>query len=181
MKTYTLKELMDSYDENTQAGIFNEYVPASVARGPYEALYAIEKESCANNLRSLQRIGKLCREALAAADKEQAMEYGREVKSPSDDRCVNCGSHCINPHLHGREDGIDLDLCDVCYWRARAEPVISRLARLERVMEAGKVLRGASRRVGEENYTPGEPYCYDEHYRNPWEEFDVAIAPFKED
>ena len=31
-----------------------------------------------------------------------------------------CGSYAINPHEHGREDGVDLDLCDVCYWRKRA-------------------------------------------------------------
>lgn len=31
----------------------------------------------------------------------------------------SCGSMAINPHCHGREPGVDLDLCDVCYWRAR--------------------------------------------------------------
>jgi hypothetical protein len=30
-----------------------------------------------------------------------------------------CGSMAINQHCHGREPGVDLDLCDVCYWRAR--------------------------------------------------------------
>lgn len=34
--------------------------------------------------------------------------------------CKQCGSHAINPHRHGR-DNTDLDLCDVCYWRTRAE------------------------------------------------------------
>ena len=34
--------------------------------------------------------------------------------------CKICGSHAINPHLHDRVPGEDLDLCDVCYWRARA-------------------------------------------------------------
>lgn len=34
--------------------------------------------------------------------------------------CKNCGSYAINPDHHGR-DGTDLDLCDVCYWRKRAE------------------------------------------------------------
>lgn len=34
--------------------------------------------------------------------------------------CKRCGSHAINPHLHGR-DTSDIDLCDVCYWRRRAE------------------------------------------------------------
>lgn len=32
-----------------------------------------------------------------------------------------CGSYAINPHCHGRESGVDLNLCDVCYWRTRAE------------------------------------------------------------
>ena len=31
-----------------------------------------------------------------------------------------CGSYAINPHSHGRQNGVDLDLCDVCYWRTRA-------------------------------------------------------------
>ena len=31
----------------------------------------------------------------------------------------SCGSMAINPHCHGREPGVDLGLCDVCYWRAR--------------------------------------------------------------
>lgn len=35
-------------------------------------------------------------------------------------QCKECGSYAINPHCHGREPGVDLDLCDVCYWRARA-------------------------------------------------------------
>lgn len=33
--------------------------------------------------------------------------------------CVMCGSQAINDHLHGRERGVDLDLCDVCYWKKR--------------------------------------------------------------
>ncbi len=35
--------------------------------------------------------------------------------------CKKCGSFAINPNLHEREPGVDLDLCDVCYWRVRAE------------------------------------------------------------
>ena len=31
--------------------------------------------------------------------------------------CKTCGSHAINPK--DRELGDALDLCDVCYWRAR--------------------------------------------------------------
>lgn len=34
--------------------------------------------------------------------------------------CKQCGSYAINHNLHGR-DGSDPDLCDVCYWRKRAE------------------------------------------------------------
>lgn len=34
--------------------------------------------------------------------------------------CKRCGSYAINHHCHGR-DGADADLCDVCYWRRRAE------------------------------------------------------------
>lgn len=31
-----------------------------------------------------------------------------------------CGSYAINPQMHGR-DNTDLELCDVCYWRKRAD------------------------------------------------------------
>ena len=34
-------------------------------------------------------------------------------------RC-KCGSFAINHNRHGR-DGSDPDLCDVCYWRKRAD------------------------------------------------------------
>lgn len=36
--------------------------------------------------------------------------------------CIKCGSQAINHNCHGR-DGSDGDLCDVCYWRKRAEAV----------------------------------------------------------
>lgn len=44
-------------------------------------------------------------------------------------RCsiTGCGSYAINPGQHGRTEGADLDLCDVCYWRKRApepKPII---------------------------------------------------------
>ena len=35
-------------------------------------------------------------------------------------KCKECGSFAVNHHLHGR-DGSDGDLCDVCYWRKRAQ------------------------------------------------------------
>ena len=34
-----------------------------------------------------------------------------------------CGSYAINPSHHGRDPKVDLDLCDVCYWRKRAKLV----------------------------------------------------------
>jgi hypothetical protein len=36
-------------------------------------------------------------------------------------QCKQCGSFAINENSHGREPGKDLHLCDVCYWRKRAE------------------------------------------------------------
>ena len=36
-------------------------------------------------------------------------------------KCTRCHSHAINEHLHGRFVGNDGELCDVCYWRKRAE------------------------------------------------------------
>jgi len=51
---------------------------------------------------------------------------GKQCKTPG------CGSHAVNPHLHGREPGADLDLCDICYWRTRAEKLLE-----ERDIEAG--------------------------------------------
>jgi hypothetical protein len=35
-------------------------------------------------------------------------------------QCKLCGSWAINHGRHGR-DGTDVDLCDVCYWRKRAD------------------------------------------------------------
>ena len=36
-------------------------------------------------------------------------------------KCNRCGSYAVNPGRSGRDDTSDLDLCDVCYWRKRAE------------------------------------------------------------
>ena len=46
-------------------------------------------------------------------------------------QCDRCGSYAINHHCHGR-DGSDGDLCDVCYWRKRAErqPLTDELLKL---------------------------------------------------
>lgn len=35
--------------------------------------------------------------------------------------CKRCGSYAINEHAHGRAKGHNTDLCDVCYWRNKAE------------------------------------------------------------
>ena len=35
--------------------------------------------------------------------------------------CTRCRNYGINEHHHGRIVGTDSDLCDVCYWRKRAE------------------------------------------------------------
>ena len=58
---------------------------------------------------------KAARLALA---KEQpiAVSFSSTVR-----RCTRCRSGAINPSDHGRTDGVDLDFCDVCYWRKRAE------------------------------------------------------------
>ena len=59
---------------------------------------------------------KAARLALA---KEQpiAVSFSSTVR-----RCTRCRSGAINPSDHGRTEGTDLDLCDVCYWRKRAQP-----------------------------------------------------------
>lgn len=60
------------------------------------------------------------------------------------DNCTHCGSGAINPHLHGRDEDADLDLCDVCYWRERAvgsEEIIERLrTELAHIKELGRPL-----------------------------------------
>lgn len=48
-------------------------------------------------------------------------------------RCAKCGSFAINHRLHGR-DGSDPDLCDVCFWRKRAELYLAEKKVLEAVL-----------------------------------------------
>lgn len=36
-------------------------------------------------------------------------------------RQCKCGSYAINLGRHGRAPEKDVELCDVCYWRVRAE------------------------------------------------------------
>jgi hypothetical protein len=51
-------------------------------------------------------------------------------------KCTRCSSYAINPHCHDRDD-TRLDLCDVCWWRDKAEKAQARLAILG---EAGDAL-----------------------------------------
>ena len=50
-------------------------------------------------------------------------------------RC-KCGSYAINKYSHGR-DGSDDDMCDVCYWRKRAEQRDELLTICKNVVERG--------------------------------------------
>lgn len=54
--------------------------------------------------------------------------------------CTRCGSYAINPHCHGRNDS-DLDLCDVCYWRKRAEALTAPPAQAVDLLEVNELLR----------------------------------------
>ena len=58
-------------------------------------------------------------------------------------RVCECGSFAINHQCHGR-DGSDGHLCDVCYWRKRAELVQAEVERLQgiinRVISTSKIL-----------------------------------------
>lgn len=48
--------------------------------------------------------------------------------------CSRCGSAAINPQAHGRQAEKDLDLCDVCYWRKRAEGNFILVSRTQKVV-----------------------------------------------
>jgi len=54
-------------------------------------------------------------------------------------KCRQCGSYAINDNLHGREKGIDLDYCDVCYWRFRAEQGQAEIKRKDALIEQMRV------------------------------------------
>lgn len=53
-----------------------------------------------------------------------------------DGQCNKCRSWAINHHSHGR-DGSDGDLCDVCYWRKRAESVTQDALRYRWLRDVG--------------------------------------------
>ena len=68
---------------------------------------------------------RICTDCAKAARLALAAESAPKPSS----RCTSqgCGSYAINPGHHGRTEGVDLDLCDVCYWRKRApepKPII---------------------------------------------------------
>ena len=50
------------------------------------------------------------------------------------DKCKVCGSYAVNDHLYGRKKRIDLDLCDVCYWRKRYKLVSSKNDKLKDII-----------------------------------------------
>ncbi|WP_368655447.1 hypothetical protein ABRY94_11990 [Castellaniella ginsengisoli] len=70
--------------------------------------------------------------------------------------CTRCGSFAINPAWHGRDDS-DLDLCDVCYWRGRAERRLSILLDISMIR-------------------PGHPGCGDlSREQRVWADFEAEI------
>ena len=58
--------------------------------------------------------------------KAARLALAKESAPKPSSRCTRqgCGSHAINPSQCGRDDTSDLDLCDMCYWRKRAESVV---------------------------------------------------------
>jgi hypothetical protein len=66
--------------------------------------------------------GRFCILCARAARLALAKEGAPKLVSNRPARsCSNCRSGAINPGHHGRAEDTDLDLCDVCYWRKRAE------------------------------------------------------------
>lgn len=75
-------------------------------------------------------------------------------------KCESCGSYAINHHAHGR-DGSDGHLCDVCYWRMRAEqPVALEPLTREQIREVF-LAHGFTIKEG---LTDLKPYVYDAAY-----------------
>ena len=64
-----------------------------------------------------------CARAARLALAKESAPKPEPPKSTGPLRCSTkgCGSYAVNPEHHGRTYGVDLDLCDVCYWRKRAE------------------------------------------------------------
>ena len=54
--------------------------------------------------------------------------------------CKLCGSLlAINDSLHGRVPGLDLDLCDACYWRKKYDMLDKKCADIYDIIEEGSV------------------------------------------
>jgi hypothetical protein len=49
--------------------------------------------------------------------------------------CKNCGRYNINDHQHGRNKGVDLHLCDTCYWRSRYDKIKKGMLEIKEVAE----------------------------------------------
>ena len=69
--------------------------------------------------------------------------------------CKKCGSFAINHGSHGR-DGSEPDLCDVCYWRKRADVMAALIRELVSVITHDGASNEAHKR------TLGT------HTRDPW-------------
>lgn len=76
-------------------------------------------------------------------------------------QCKRCGSMAINPKSHGR-DNTDLDLCDVCFWRKRAESATIYLVKTF-APDCCNILEGAYTTVEKANA------CLESLDCNPWE------------
>lgn len=53
-----------------------------------------------------------------------------------EEKCSQCYSYAINLGIDGRDRITDTNLCDVCYWRKRAETAEARVAELEEELTA---------------------------------------------
>ena len=71
-------------------------------------------------------------------------------------KCKRCNSYAIKKHLHGR-NGTDSHLCDVCFWRVRAELLYETLKKAverqgfsnDELFDARDVIRGLKHIRGE--------------------------------
>lgn len=94
-------------------------------------------------------------------------------------RCKRCSSHAINHKSHGR-DGSDGDLCDVCYWRKRAEQGTTTILELCTLLKTTE----AALKAQIEDKRDGPFFHEDEHLKGSClrnsEEALVAIQKWKE-
>src|SRR3990167_508111 len=94
-------------------------------------------------------------------------------------KCIMCGSYAINHNHHGR-DGSDPDLCDVCYWRKRAE----NMSRSERVVlkktpnQGEEAMASKAQKAKEEQHYSEKPLTCSNcrHYASDKIEHDAAFS-----